>query len=55
MTVLSEVPSAAKPPLLSGTDIRNFVLFTLAFGVLYALLIGVFMGASVALLPQLVP
>jgi hypothetical protein len=53
--VLAAVPAGSPARLITGTDIGNFVLFTLGFLAVYALLVGIVMGLSLALVPLLIP
>lgn len=53
--ILSVAPSGSGASLVTGTDIGNFVLFTLGFAALYVLLIGAVMGLGIALVPFLTP
>jgi hypothetical protein len=52
---LAAAPSGPQPRLVSGKDVGNFVLFTLGFYALYALLVGIFFGLGMALVPLLTP
>jgi hypothetical protein len=55
INVLAAVPSGPHPGIFTGKDIGNFILFTLGFFVLYALLIAIFFAVGMAFLPLFTP
>lgn len=52
---LSLAPAGPQPRLVTGTDIGNFVLLTVGFIAVYALVIGVIMGLGMAMIPLFSP
>jgi hypothetical protein len=51
--LLAAAPSGPQPRLFSGKDVGNFILFTLGFYALYAILIGILILFGLALGPLL--
>lgn len=49
--LLSVAPSGSQSRLINGRDIGNFVLLTVGFFAVYALIIGIFLGLGMALVP----
>ncbi len=49
------VPAGPQSRLITGTDIGNFVLLTIGFIAVYALVVGVIMGLGMAMIPLLTP